>query len=225
MSTLLRARIRLDVTSMLLRRRRFNSDRWHSQPRRSSKLTPHRSLGERFLVQFGYIQWRFTWILSWVPLVFLGYGHVACIDMTMALLLPFKTFEDVLLSIRSTTTDINIKTGIPSIDNVLSQFAAVIMRSVSGTFQAYSRLLRRCVHVHDWHHLWTGVIKCAFEADECWPSTLKKSRDLPRRVFFVPGFEREVDRSMETFTASLAQWRFDTSCVVFEQLCKLRSLI
>ena len=37
-STLLRARIRLNMTSMLLRRRWFNSDRWHSQPRRSLHL-------------------------------------------------------------------------------------------------------------------------------------------------------------------------------------------
>ena len=35
-STLLRARTRLDFTSMFLRRRWFNSDRWHSQPQRSA---------------------------------------------------------------------------------------------------------------------------------------------------------------------------------------------
>ena len=46
-----------------------------------------------------------------MPLVLLGYGHVACMDKTTALLLSlwfscgggaFKTFEDVLLSISST---------------------------------------------------------------------------------------------------------------------------
>ena len=36
--TLLHARIRLVMTSMLLRRRWYNSDRWHSQPRRSFHL-------------------------------------------------------------------------------------------------------------------------------------------------------------------------------------------
>ena len=45
-----------------------------------------------------------------MPLVLLGYGHVACIDKTFALLPSLwlscgfgtlKTFEDVLLSIRS----------------------------------------------------------------------------------------------------------------------------
>ena len=82
----------------------------------------------------------------------------------MTLLLPlwlscnggaFKTFEDVFLSVWSITT-----------------VAAVVKRRVSGMFQAYSRLLPRCVHVHDWHHLWAGVIKCGYEADECWPSIL-----------------------------------------------------
>ena len=72
------------------------------------------------------------------------------------------------------TTDVGVEAGIPRIDNVLSHFAAVVKRRVSGTFQAYSRLLPRCVRVHDWHHLWAGVIKFGFEADECWPSTLKK---------------------------------------------------
>ena len=123
------------------------------------------------------------WLLSLMPLVLLGYGHVACIDKTMALLLSLclscgggalKTFEDVLLSIRSIITDMGVEAGIPSIDDVLSQFAAVVKRRVSGTFQAYSRLMPRCVHVHDWHHLWAGVIKYGFEADKYWPSTWKK---------------------------------------------------
>ena len=114
--------------------------------------------------------------ISTVPLVLLGYGHVACIDKTMALLLSlwlscgggaFKTFEDVLLSIRSITTDIGVEAESPSIDNVLSHFAAVVKRSVPGSFQTYSRLLPQCVHVHGWLHLWSAVIQCGFEADEC----------------------------------------------------------
>ena len=144
---------------------------------------------------------------SLMPLVLLGYVHVAC------------TFEDVLLSIRSLTTDMGNEAGIPSIDNVLSHFGAVIKRSVSGTFQAYSRLLpRRCVHVHDWHHFWAGVIKCVFEAYDCWPSKRKKVRDIC--TFFRCGDYRDVCSSysasngkstdvLETFTASLAQWPFD----------------
>ena len=96
-----------------------------------------------------------------MPLVLLGKGRVACIDKTMSLLLSlwlscgdgaFKTFEDVLLSIKSITTDMGVDAGIPSTDNVLSHFAAVIKRRVSDTFQAYSSLLPRCVHVHDGHH-------------------------------------------------------------------------
>ena len=60
-STLLRARIRLDMTSMLLRRRWFNSDRWHSQPGWSL----HLQVGaapitgrEVFGMVWEYIQWR-----------------------------------------------------------------------------------------------------------------------------------------------------------------------
>ena len=74
----------------------------------------------------------------------------------------FRTFEDVLLSVRSITTDMGVEARVSSIDNVLSHFAAVVKRRVSGTFQVYSRLLPRCVHVHDWHALWAGVIKCGF---------------------------------------------------------------
>ena len=87
----------------------------------------------------------------------------------------FKTCEDVHLSIWSITTDIGVEAGSPCIDNVLSHFAAVVKRRVSGTFQAYLRLLPRCVHVRYWHHFWAGVIKCAIEADDWWPSTLQRS--------------------------------------------------
>ena len=100
-----------------------------------------------------------------MPLVLLGYEHVACVDKTKALLQSLcfscgggasKTYEDVLRSISSITTDMGVEAGIPSIDDVLSHFAAVIWRILSGTFQAYTRSLQRCVHVHDWHHLWAG---------------------------------------------------------------------
>ena len=131
----------------------------------------------------------------------------------------FKTFEDVFLPIRSKTKDMSVEAGIPSIENVLSHFAAVVKRRVSGTFQAFSRLLPRCVQVHDWHHFWAGVIKCGFEADECQPSTLKKLRDLC--TFFRWGDYRDVCSSylalngkwtevLKAFTASSAQWRFET---------------
>ena len=78
-----------------------------------------------------YICGGSSWLPLLMPLVLLGYGHVASKNKTMELLLSlwlscgggaFKTFEDVLLSIRSTSTDMGIEAGIPSIDNVLSHF-------------------------------------------------------------------------------------------------------
>ena len=94
-----------------------------------------------------------------------------------------------------------VEAGIPSIDNVLS--------------------VKRCV-------------SSGFEADECWPSTLKKLRDLC--TFFRWSDYHDVCSSflalngkptevLKPFTASLAQWRFETLCVVFEQLCKLRAFM
>ena len=154
-STLLRARIRQDMSSMLLRRRgSIAIVGIHSFGGRSiSALTPPRSLAERFVVWCG----GSSWLLSLMPLVLLGYGHGACTDETMVLGLSLwlfccygasKTFEDVLLSIRSITTDMGVEAWIPSIDNVLSRFAAVVRRSDLGTFQAYSRFLPQCVRVH-----------------------------------------------------------------------------
>ena len=78
------------------------------------------------------------------------------------------------------------------------------------------------------------MIKCGFVADECWPSTLKKLGDLCK--LFRWGDFRDVCSSylsfngkstevLKTFTASLAQWRFETLCVVFEKLCKLRAFM
>ena len=134
--------------------------------------------------------------------------------------------EDVLFSIRG---DMGL---VASIGNILPHFAASIERRVSGTFQVYSRLLPRCVHVHDWHHLWAEVIKCGFEADECWPSTFKKLRefgtfcrwgdyrDVCSSYLALNGKSTEVPKA---FTASLALWRLETLCVVFVQLGKLRA--
>ena len=57
------------------------------------------------------------------------------------------------------------------------------------------------------------MIKCGFEAHECWPSTLRKLGDLCMLFRWV------------ITATSLAEWRFDTLCVVFEQLCKLRGFM
>ena len=107
--------------SMLLRRRWFNSERWHSQPWRSSVwYCPHlrtASLAERFLVCFG--------IFSLAAHPGFHCGFLAAVG-------DFKTFEDVLLSITNINTDVGVEAGIPSIDNVLSRVAAVIERRVSS---------------------------------------------------------------------------------------------
>ena len=105
-STLLRARIRTDINSMLLRRRWFNRDRSHSQRRRSLHLHVGASPTTGRPV-FGMVLDLYSggssWILSLFPLVLLGYGHVVCIGKTIALLLSlwlsrgggaFKTYED-----------------------------------------------------------------------------------------------------------------------------------
>ena len=98
-------------------------------------------------------------VLSCIPLVLLGYGHAACIDKTVALLLSlwlsigggaFKTLED---------THTGVEAGIPSIDNVLSHFAAVIKRHVSdvlplvATVHACSRL----ASLLGWCRVWVQV--------------------------------------------------------------------
>ena len=185
-----------------------------------SKLTPPRSLAEMFFGMARDIHsGGSSWLLSLMPPVLLGYGHVACADTTMALLPSlwlsysggaFKTFEDVLLSIRSITTDMGVEAGIPSIDNVLSHCRkAPFFRHVSSVLPIVVT-----VHVHDGHHLWAGVIKCGFEAHECWPSTLKKLKDLC--TFFRWRDCRDVCSSyldlngkstevLKAFTASLAQ--------------------
>ena len=104
--------------------------------------------------------------------------------------------------------------------------------SQSAVFQAYSRLLPRCVHVHGLHHFWAGVIKCDFETGECWPSTVSKDVcTFLRWVFTATCVFRNLalhGKSTEVliaFTASLAQWWFETLFVVFEQLCKVRAFM
>ena len=79
-STLLRSRKREDITSMHLRRRWFNSDRWHSQPRQSLHLQVDASLitgREVFGMVWDTYSVGSSWLLSLMPLVLLGYGHVS----------------------------------------------------------------------------------------------------------------------------------------------------
>ena len=48
----------------------------------------------------------------------------------------------------------------------------------------------------------SGLIKCGFEADECWPSTLKKLRDFS--TFFRCGDYRDVCSSYLTLNGKLS---------------------
>ena len=153
-STLLRARIRLDITSMLLRRRWFNSDRCHSQPRRSLHLQVDAlpiTRREVFGMVWDVYSGGSSWLLSLMPLVLLGCGHVAYIDKTMALLLSlwlscgggaFKTFEDVLLSTRSITTDMRVEAGFQ--ESITSCHTSRL--SYSAVFQARCRRTPTCCH-------------------------------------------------------------------------------
>ena len=47
-------------------------------------------------------------------------------------------------------------------------------------------------------------------------------RDVCSSYVALNGKSTEV---LKAFTASFAQWRFETLCVVFEQLCKLRTFV
>ena len=96
--------------------------RTHSVGGRSiSMLAPPRPLADRFLVWFlDLFSGGSSWILSFFLLVLLGFGHVACIGKTNALLLSlwlscgggaFKIYQDVLLSIRSITVHGVISSG------------------------------------------------------------------------------------------------------------------
>ena len=74
-SALLRNRMRLNITSMLLRRRWFDSNRWHSQPRRSRHLQVDASPitgRELFGLVWDIYSGGSSWLLSLMTLVFLA---------------------------------------------------------------------------------------------------------------------------------------------------------
>ena len=73
-------------------------------------------------------------------------------------------------------------------------------------------------------YLWTEVIKCGFEADALL--TFFRWCDFRDVLFLVLGFEREVDRCIENVHGVISSVAvFETLCVVFEQLCKLRAFM
>ena len=242
-NVLLRARVRLDFTAMLLSRRWFQSKCWQSQPRRSihlqvdaSPITGREVFGMIWDVYCG----ESSWLLQLMPLVLLGYGYTTCLDKTMSLLFSmwlacggdqFGVLEDLLLQVRSMTTDMGVESGIPDMENVLGGFASANNRKTSDSFRLYPRLFPRCVHIHDWHHLWAGVLKCSFGADTNWPGDLNKLRDLCK--FFHWADYRDacasylaskgvVNKYLKSFTASFAHWRYEALCDVFDQLGSLR---
>ena len=184
----------LGITSMMfLRRRWFNSDRWHSQPR-SLHLQVDASpiIGREF---FGIV-WDFY-----------SGAHLAglwarCTDKTMTLLPSpwlscgggaFKTFEDVLSSIKSITTDMGVEAGIPS--------------DVSGTYQCGFEA-GEC-----------GPSTLKKLRDLCTFFRWCDCRDECSSYLALNGKSTEV---LKSFTASLAHWWFETLWLIIEQLCKLR---
>ena len=86
-----------------------------------------------------------SWLLSLMPLVLLDCGHVACKTKQWRCYYHCGLLAAVLSRRLLFVQEHNHRHGRRGRDS--KHFAAVIKRRVSGTFQAYTRLLPRCVHL------------------------------------------------------------------------------
>ena len=246
-NSLLRARPRLDVTSMLLERFEWSLGMFSSVggPGLSIHMTADGSpnSGRDF---FGVLMDVFLCGTQlhhrMLPGTSLGHGYMSVVDKGMAFLWSIwlimgpliSSIEAVLCSIRSFTSDFGIESKVPNMANMLEHFARSVQQRVSPTFSKHLYLLPNCVYIPDWNHLVMNLLKRVLNSLPTWPKRLDQLRylcSLFRNWEYRSCFREELCKMclfeqanhMMHFTASFAKWRYETVCDVFDALSPLRS--
>ena len=140
--------------------------------------------------------------------------------------------------IRSVTTDMGTEINMTDAPNIVGAFlrhlAGAPLATLIGTVDLASRLMPRALKIPGWSHLWSNMIKHACYCVTNWLVLLPGMRNLTKffrneswRLHIVTTLESEfpgVRKLLESFSASMTKWRYETVFVVIEALLKLRYL-
>jgi len=175
----------------------------------------------------------------------LAYGHTDTISKGMALLwgiwlIAGPTTDDITwfcYNVRSFTTDFGVEMHLLDIPDVAEAMVAWAggrpLHQVRILVKPDSRLFRRALRIAGWSHTMGGVMKGAAENMPEWPSFLTNMRSLCK--FYKNSTYRshirrklelreDVNKSLLSFTAGFAKWRYETVYEVLRQLLGVREV-
>ena len=239
-TSLYMARLRLDVTSMLLQRREIRELAMHAERVLSIHVFSDGSpvVGSEIQGMSYQICYEDGSMESHtLPALSLPFGHYGLMDKTMALVWalflcagPQETSMRFFLNkVKSITTDFGTELKLANSPDMLRPFLhwmrgtpiEQLRESVSPT----SRLMPRALRIGGWSHTMANIMKKGMYVCSEWPALLDSLRALCRflgdesyRKHLVKMYKHVPELQVVTLfassTASFAKWRYETIAVV-----------
>ena len=175
----------------------------------------------------------------------LAYGHTGTVSKGLALLWAVwliagpetKELQWFCSHVRSLTTDFGVEMHLLDLPDMSAAMVAWAggraLHRVRPLVQPDTRLFPRALRIAGWSHTMGGVMKGVAELFPQWPSSLSNMRFLCK--FYKNGtyrqhirrkmaLERALDKSLASFTAGFAKWRYETVYEVLRQLDGVRAV-
>lgn len=175
----------------------------------------------------------------------LAYGHTGTMGKGAALLwaiwlIAGPTADDVqwfCYNVRSFTTDFGVEMHLLDLPDFIEAMVAWAggrpLDRVGPLIKPDSRMFRRALRLAGWSHTMGGVMKGTAEGMPQWPTSLThmrvvcktyKNATYRRHIRRKLDLSPEEDRSMISFTAGFAKWRYETVFEVLRQLNGVRAV-
>ena len=245
--SLCKARPRLDIACMLLERREWLQGKWKSSASRSIHPTIDSSPTSGKDIFGGALDvWidNDTYERVILPGSNLGHGFTSVVDKAVAFLwgiwlicggVDMRTFEAVLLDMRSICTDMGAEAGVAHLPNFLAAWATSHGLPVSPSFQLHKRLFPLMVSIPDCNHMCSNIVKRLFTPLVHWPFFLAHMRALLKifkndeyrstiRQWLTDNGKADIANTLLRCSASFAHWRYETLYTVLKALNQHRYL-
>ena len=241
-----KAYLRGNYVSFLLQRREFHADRMTNNVKVINLFSDSSpTTGEEIQGMVMEVIKRDLAIYRYVlPGSTLVYGQYSALAKTMVLLYSLwlvggPLFCDMcwLLSlVRTITTDMGGESRTLDTPDLLLAFLQWLngkpLPDCRILIKADRRLFQRALRISGWGHAWGNLLKHLVTKDVLWHRHLHKSeklctfwRNKTWRRNVQKRLPPDVDRTrLNSFTASLADWRYETADVVMVALNKIRDI-
>ena len=248
-TTLQRSTTRIDIVTMLLQRRLFNTYVVNDEVQAitvfsdASPVTGSELQGT--IVDICLKSVAIT--RSTLPGSTLLYGHQDAISKSISFLWSSwliagpsaKTMRYFLSKVKCITTDFGVEIHMLELPDVLEAFLARVNGASWTHCQklvvADARLLPNCIRLVGWSHTFGTIMKAVMSECPTWQTKLNKLRSMCKffgnatwRKFLKTTFTKQgidVGTRLDNFNASFAKWRYETLSVVFLDLLKLEPIV